>query len=169
MNLILQRAHFIHCSRSAYPGPEPRDHMALMHVVPGIVCGHKSRSIRYPHLHPGVGIRERAGQHADHFVGCTIQPYLLADDRGVSCETPLEEAPCKQNYMVGSNSIFLRPEGAAQRRRYTQDGEEVPGTSRTLDNLWKLRMLAGEIETFREGGSHIREAMRPLMPIVEIS
>ena len=71
--------------------------------------------------------------------------------------------------MVGSNLIFLRPEGAAQRRRRAQDGEQVPGASRTLDNLWKLRMLAREIEIGPEVGSHIREAVRPLMPVVEIS
>ena len=104
MDLILQRAHFVHCGRGAYPGPEPRDHMALMHVVPGILARLKSRGIRHPHLHPGIGVGEPAGQYADHLVGRAIQPYLLANDGGVSGEAPLEEAPREQNHVVGSNS-----------------------------------------------------------------
>ena len=132
MYLILQRAYLLHCGSSADSRPEARDDMALMHVVPGKTSRVKSRSIRHPQLHPGVGIGEPAGQHTDDFVRRGIQSYLLADDRSVSREAPLEEAPREHNHMVGSNLVFFRPEAAAHSRLYAQEREQVPRASRTL-------------------------------------
>ena len=57
MDLILQGAYFIQCSRCAYPGPEPRDHMALMHVMPGIIRRAEKSKHRAPT--PALGNRDK--------------------------------------------------------------------------------------------------------------
>jgi hypothetical protein len=121
MNLILQRAHLVGCGGSADIGPQAGHNVALMHVVEGEMLGFKGGGIGNPELHLRLRISEPAGQNTDDLVWRAIQPYLLSNDGRVSCETPLEEAPGKQNHVVGRGLVFLRSERASQRRLNAQD------------------------------------------------
>ena len=143
---------------------EPAQVLPVVAVARGVGLLGGGERQRPPQHHIGIEEREVTRHDADHRVGLSVNPQLVAQDLQIAAELALPQRVAQHHFLLVPDFSFLVGEGSPERRRYAEQAEERRGDVGGVDADRRAVLIDAEVAEVEQ--RLVRVGVRLAQPIV---